>query len=48
MKKTIYGVMLFTGFILMVSESVTFIPNGLGMLTFIYSAYKLDLLTTLK
>ena len=37
MKGFIYGVLLFAGFILMVSESATVIPNFIG------AAHKLDL-----
>lgn len=48
MKKIIYGIALFMGFILMVSESMTFIPNLIGIVVFAYSAYKLDLITDLK
>lgn len=48
MKKTIYGIALFAGFILMASESATFVPNIVGVVVFTYSAYKLDLITTLK
>lgn len=48
MKKIIYAVALFVGFILIVSESTTFTPNYLGVAIFVYSAYKLDLLTVLK
>ena len=48
MKNIIYGIALFVGFILMVSESATFIPNLVGVVVFTYSAYKLDLITALK
>ena len=43
MKGFIYGVLLFAGFILMVSESATVIPNFIGVATFAYAAHKLDL-----
>ena len=48
MRKTIYTLALFVGFIFMLSESTTFIPNFLGAAAFLYAAYKLELLTTLK
>ena len=47
-KKTIYGIALVAGFILMASESATFVPNIVGVVVFTYSAYKLDLITALK
>ena len=43
MKGFIYGVLLFAGFILMVSESATVIPNFIGVAAFAYAAHKLDL-----
>lgn len=46
MKKIIYKIALLVGFVLMVSESTTFISNILGIAAFAYAAYKLDLLTT--
>lgn len=48
MKKTIYRIALFIGFILIVSESTTFMPNLIGIVVFAYSAYKLNLITDLK
>ena len=48
MKNIIYGIALFVGFILMASETATFIPNLVGVVVFTYSAYKLDLITALK
>jgi hypothetical protein len=48
MKNIIYGIALFVGFILMASESATFIPNLVGVVVFTYSAYKLELITALK
>ena len=48
MKNIIYGIALFVGFILMASESATFIPNLVVVVVFTYSAYKLDLITALK
>ena len=48
MKNIIYGIALFVGFILMASESATFIPNLVGVVVFTYSEYKLDLITALK
>lgn len=41
MKSFMYGILLFAGFILMVSESATVIPNFVGLAAFAYSAYKL-------
>ena len=43
MKGFIYGVLLFAGFILMVSESATVIPNFIGIAAFAYAAHKLYL-----
>lgn len=48
MKKIVYPIALLTGFLFMVSESTTFTPNLIGMAVFVYSAYKLKLLTVLK
>lgn len=48
MKKIIYGIAMFVGFILITSESATLAPNLLGLVLFTYSAYKLDLITALK
>ena len=46
MKGFIYGILLFAGFILMVSESATVIPNFAGLAAFSYAAHKLDLFTS--
>ena len=48
MNKTIYGIALFAGFILMASESATFVPNIVGDVVITYSAFKLDIIKALK
>lgn len=48
MKKIAYGVALTVGFLLMVSESATMLPNMLGLAAFSIAAYKLDIIESFK
>ena len=48
MGKIAYGTVLTVGFLLMVSESATMLPNMLGLAAFAYAAYKLDWIESLK
>lgn len=45
MKKILYGMLMYIGFILIISESATFAPNMIGFAAFAAAAYKLNLLT---